>query len=55
VMASCSSRVKADVFFATVNRSLNRPPVKIETTGHALDHPVTFEEGEYLKCAFVYF
>lgn len=55
VISSCSSRVKADIFFATISRSFNREPLKMETTEHALDHPVTFEEGRYLKCAFVFF
>ncbi len=52
VMASCSSRVVPKVFFQTVNQAA---PVKlIETikTGHALDHPIGFPEGEYLKCLF---
>lgn len=55
VQASCSSRVDADSFFDAVHRSAKeagRPLREIERTGHALDHPVTFKEGAYLKCLF---
>ncbi len=55
VMASCSSRVSADAFFDTVTqtaRSAGRPLTTIERTGHALDHPIGFPEGAYLKCLF---
>ena len=55
VMASCSSRVSADLFFAAVNQSAaqaGRPLREITRTGHALDHPVRFPEGAYLKCLF---
>jgi 23S rRNA (cytosine1962-C5)-methyltransferase len=55
VQASCSSRVDAETFFRTVNRAAlqaGRPLREIERTGHALDHPVTFKEGAYLKCLF---
>jgi 23S rRNA (cytosine1962-C5)-methyltransferase len=55
VQASCSSRVDADVFFDAVHRSAKeagRPLHEIESSGHALDHPVTFKEGAYLKCLF---
>jgi len=55
VMASCSSRVSADTFFATVHRAAlqtGRPLREIVRTGHALDHPVRFKEGAYLKCLF---
>jgi 23S rRNA (cytosine1962-C5)-methyltransferase len=54
-MASCSSRVTADVFFDTVTqaaRTAGRPLTEIRRTGHALDHPIGFREGEYLKCLF---
>ncbi len=53
VMASCSSRVKAQAFFDVVKQSVGRPLTNVQHTGHALDHPVTFPEGEYLKCLFV--
>lgn len=55
VMASCSSRVLAEDFFALVHNTAiraGRPLHEIERTQHALDHPIGFREGEYLKCLF---
>ncbi|MBZ0302931.1 MAG: class I SAM-dependent rRNA methyltransferase [Anaerolineae bacterium] len=55
VMASCSSRVTPDAFFSTVLRATSaagRPCIEIKRSGHALDHPIGFPEGEYLKCLF---
>jgi 23S rRNA (cytosine1962-C5)-methyltransferase len=55
VMASCSSRVTADAFFDTVTQAAQQaghPLTELRRTGHALDHPITFSEGEYLKCLF---
>lgn len=55
VMSSCSSRVSADDFFELVNKTalgVGRPLQEIERIGHALDHPITFPEGAYLKCLF---
>ena len=55
VLASCSSRVSADRFFATVHeaaRRADRPLSEIERTAHPLDHPIGFKEGAYLKCLF---
>ena len=55
VMASCSSRVGADQFFGLVHKAavgVGRPLQEIERTGHALDHPIGFPEGAYLKCLF---
>ena len=55
VMASCSSRVSAERFFATVNQAAQqagRPLHEIDRTGHTIDHPVRFPEGAYLKCLF---
>jgi 23S rRNA (cytosine1962-C5)-methyltransferase len=55
VQASCSSRVPAEEFFDAVHRTAQRagcPLHEIERTGHALDHPIGFPEGEYLKCLF---
>ena len=52
VQASCSSRITADAFFAKVHEVASgsaRTLVEIERTGHAVDHPVTFPEGAYLK------
>ncbi|MEL7235683.1 MAG: class I SAM-dependent rRNA methyltransferase, partial [Chloroflexota bacterium] len=55
VMASCSSRVNPAEFFAAVEHAIPFPLRNPITTGHALDHPVTFPEGEYLKCLFTQF
>ena len=55
VMASCSSRVTADVFFPLVHQTaqeVERPLREIARTGHALDHPIRFPEAAYLKCLF---
>ncbi|HBX70804.1 MAG TPA: hypothetical protein DEH25_15845 [Chloroflexi bacterium] len=55
VQASCSSRVSEEEFFSAVlqtARQAGRPLKEIERTGHALDHPVGFPEGAYLKCLF---
>ncbi|MBN1562253.1 MAG: class I SAM-dependent methyltransferase [Anaerolineae bacterium] len=54
VMASCSSRIAADVFFATITEAAaqHRPLTELQRTGHALDHPIGFPEGAYLKCLF---
>jgi 23S rRNA (cytosine1962-C5)-methyltransferase len=57
VMASCSSRVSADKFFNTIQqaaRDIKRPLTEIARTGHALDHPIGFPEGAYLKCLFAH-
>lgn len=55
VQASCSSRVEADLFFESIHRSAReagRKITEIERSGHALDHPIAFKEGAYLKCLF---
>jgi 23S rRNA (cytosine1962-C5)-methyltransferase len=55
VQASCSSRIDAETFFDTIHqtaRESNRRLIEIERTGHALDHPIGFDEGAYLKCLF---
>jgi 23S rRNA (cytosine1962-C5)-methyltransferase len=55
VQASCSSRVEAESFFNAIHqaaRDSNRRLTEIERTGHALDHPIGFKEGAYLKCLF---
>ena len=55
VIASCSSRVAPEAFFDTVTRSaqqVGRPLSEMRRTGHALDHPISFPEGAYLKCLF---
>ena len=55
VMASCSSRVSAELFFGTVVNAAEdegRPLWEQFRTGHAVDHPLRddFPEGAYLKC-----
>jgi len=55
VMASCSSRINAEMFFQLVERSAKVAGFKlevIEKTGHGLDHPVGFPEAAYLKALF---
>ncbi len=55
MMASCSSRINAEMFFPLVERSARVAGFNlevIEKTGHALDHPVGFPEAEYLKALF---
>ena len=55
VIASCSSRVTPEAFFDTVLReaqAAGRPLTEIQRTGHALDHPIGFPEGAYLKCLY---
>jgi 23S rRNA (cytosine1962-C5)-methyltransferase len=55
VMASCSSRVSEQQFFETIlpAATAHRPYLdEIARTHHALDHPISFSEGAYLKCWF---
>lgn len=55
VMASCSSRIKPDVFFNLVVNTANREDYGldiIEKTSHSIDHPIGFPEAEYLKAIF---
>ncbi|GAB5490935.1 MAG: 23S rRNA (cytosine(2499)-C(5))-methyltransferase [Phototrophicaceae bacterium] len=55
VMASCSSRIPASEFFDIVHTTAirtGRPLKEIERSQHALDHPIRFREGAYLKCLF---
>lgn len=55
VSASCSSRVSEGEFFAAVRRAAARAGRSLnefDHTGHALDHPVRFAEGAYLKCLY---
>ena len=52
VMASCSSRISADMFYQLVTRSAAVAGFELdvlEKTSHALDHPIGFAEAEYLK------
>ena len=51
VAASCSAHVTADEFFGAVKQAAgSRKFSVLRTAGHALDHPATFSEAEYLKC-----
>lgn len=55
ILASCSSRVSAAVFFETIETVLFQSNKKIQInlkTAHDSDHPIAFEEGAYLKCAY---
>ena len=55
VQASCSARVDEAEFVAAVRRGTGTAghELHIETvTGHAVDHPVSFPEGRYLKAVF---
>lgn len=55
VQASCSSRIPPALFFDAIHAAVQRTGRhlhEIERTGHPLDHPVGFPEGEYLKCLF---
>ncbi len=55
VMASCSSRMKPEMFFELVTRSAAVAGYKLEIlqkTAHALDHPIGFPEAAYLKALF---
>ena len=55
VQASCSSRVDDKSFFESIHKSAKetgRKLKEIERTGHAIDHPVTYPEGAYMKCLF---
>jgi 23S rRNA (cytosine1962-C5)-methyltransferase len=56
VAASCSAHVSADEFFDAVKQAAKEGGRKFEvikTNRHAVDHPATFREAEYLKCIFV--
>lgn len=55
VLASCSSRVSTADFVATTTGAAadrGRPLRILAQTAHALDHPIGFPEGAYLKCLF---
>jgi 23S rRNA (cytosine1962-C5)-methyltransferase len=55
VQASCSSRVGRDEFFDAVLGALatsGRTVSELGRSGHDLDHPIGFDEGEYLKSGF---
>ncbi|CAN5576431.1 23S rRNA (cytosine(2499)-C(5))-methyltransferase [soil metagenome] len=55
VLASCSSRVSNAAFVATVTQAAaqaGRPLQIFAQTAHAVDHPIGFAEGAYLKCLY---
>ncbi|AXG70545.1 ribosomal RNA large subunit methyltransferase I [Kordia sp. SMS9] len=56
ILASCSSRVTAEIFFDLVAETLLRNNAKytiLEKTLHDIDHPIGFKEGAYLKCVYL--
>jgi len=55
VQASCSSRVGDEEFFQIVHEAASHAGARlreIRRTGHAIDHPIGFEQGAYLKALF---
>ena len=55
LLASCSSRITKDELLQIHSECFKQLKVDytlIETTSHAIDHPIGFEEGEYLKSAY---
>ncbi|MEM6516104.1 MAG: class I SAM-dependent rRNA methyltransferase [Bacteroidota bacterium] len=55
ILASCSSRILAEVFWEINVKALNINKRKfeiIEKTRHDIDHPIGFQEGAYLKCGY---
>lgn len=55
VQASCSSRVTAEEFFDLVHFTAERGGYRLdelERAEHAIDHPIGFAEGAYLKAMF---
>src|SRR5690606_30537160 len=55
LLASCSSRVTTEEFYEIHKALFKRLKLNYETidyTAHDIDHPVTFEEGAYLKSAY---
>lgn len=55
VQSSCSSRIDEATFHATIRGAADAAGHRLEEwarTGHAVDHPVGFPEGAYLKTLF---
>lgn len=55
ILASCSSRVTAEDFFAISEENIlssGRTFTILEKTYHDTDHPISFPEGAYLKCGY---
>ena len=56
VTCSCSAHVTPDEFEDAVQQGLRGHPSRlVDRTGHALDHPVRFKEGAYLKALWYRF
>jgi 23S rRNA (cytosine1962-C5)-methyltransferase len=58
VACSCSAHVTAEEFFGAARQSAvksGRKFVEWQTTRHALDHPATFTEADYLKAIYLRF
>jgi len=56
VMASCSARIDADALARAIQSGAARAGRRLDEwlrTAHALDHPVRFPEGAYLKCLWL--
>lgn len=56
IQASCSSRVTTDDFVSTVLKAAASAGVDVHETrrtGHAVDHPIGFEFGGYLKAVYL--
>ncbi|MEX2205681.1 MAG: class I SAM-dependent rRNA methyltransferase [Myxococcota bacterium] len=56
VMASCSARIDADALAGSVRKGSARAGRTLDEwrrTAQALDHPVGFPEGAYLKCLWL--
>jgi len=53
VLASCSSRVTADIFFELNEKALKETSLILKKkTFHDIDHPISFKEGAYLKAGY---
>jgi 23S rRNA (cytosine1962-C5)-methyltransferase len=55
-IASCSARVDAGALAAAIQAGAARAKLRLveeQRTAHALDHPVRFAEGAYLKCIWL--
>lgn len=55
LLASCSSRIKADVLAEIHKDEFRKSGVKFtleDFTQHDIDHPINFKEGAYLKSAY---
>ena len=55
LLASCSSRIKADDFFEINEKAIKEEKASLQLwkkTFHDVDHPISFEEGAYLKAGY---